>query len=218
MREVQDRKRAQVLVRYRSLVVVVHGLCFKADNLFLPCLRSSFITPAKTIRQGIGAGAAGHSVKALQIALVEVLLGGSPNGDGKIEGYEVSAKFARPRVTSNGEEYCRNYRRLSTFSELQWVNLNPPEQNHSKKWKNLPMLCNMGYEVFAFTTTLVNDLESNEINRTTCDEAVGRATGHTRSKLLCRTEVWSCDPCLRNAPLMRSFHEYDRMSLTSLPE
>ena len=68
--------------------------------LFLPCLRSSHATPVKATRQGIGAGGAEYSVKALQIALSEDLLGRSPSLDGKIEGYEVSFTFVRLRVTN----------------------------------------------------------------------------------------------------------------------
>ena len=200
--------------------------------LFLPRLRSSHATPVKAIRQGIGAGEAEHSVKALQIALSEDLLGRSPNDDGKKEGYEVSFTFVRPRVTNarpgmymgpdrpyetKHAEKCRQkYSGLSTCLELQGVNLNPHEQNHSKKTKHLRKLRNMGYDAFSFATTLVNELENREINRNTCDGAVGRATGHTRDSFLCRTELWTCCRGFCNAPLMRSFDEQGVLNLTFL--
>ena len=77
--------------------------CYSVSNLnilFLPCLRSSYATPVKAICQGVGAGAAEHSVNALQIALSEYLLERPPNLDGKLEGYEVSLTFVRPQVTN----------------------------------------------------------------------------------------------------------------------
>lgn len=53
------------------------------DILFLLCLRPFVIATVKAIRQGIDAGAAEHSMKALLIALAEDTLGGLPNVDGK---------------------------------------------------------------------------------------------------------------------------------------
>ena len=78
-------------------MAVVREICLTPEHFVAP-LFLFLIVPVKAIRQGIGAGTAEHSVKALQIALSEDLLGGLPSPAGKIEGYGVSFNFSRPRV------------------------------------------------------------------------------------------------------------------------
>ena len=125
----------------------------------------------------------------------------------------------RPHETNHGEECRKKYSGLSTCSELQGVNLNPHEQNHSKTNKHLSMLCNMGYDRFSFTTTLINELENEEISRTGCDEAVGRETGYKHGNLRpCRTAAWLCGRWFCSTPLMRSFDKEGRLRLTLFPQ
>ena len=120
----------------------------------------------RALRSGIGFGLNEASVKALEmISLSGDSLGGDTDEDGNnLPGYGLSFNFYLvPRTTghlytgtkrgmflgpdkphgANHKDKCRKrFNGLSSCEELTGMNLNPHEQNHSKKTKHLPSLCN----------------------------------------------------------------------------
>lgn len=198
-----------------------------------------YLTSVSAIRSGVGFGEAVHSVKALQVALSRDALGHSIDEAGRIEGYGISFNYKR-KTREDGHPYSGskrgmylgpdslhegNHRRecqrkfggLHRCEELTGVNLNPHEQNHSKKTRHLPTLSNMGFDTFAFTTNLINELENATINQRTTDLAVRSASRHSTDCIhLCSANVWRCGRCFCDTPLMRSFDEFGRLRITHL--
>lgn len=185
-----------------------------------------------------------HSVKALQIALSGDCLGGGLDELGRLRGYSISFHFRRNRRTSldeyghffgekragvwlgpdgphegNHQGPCQDkYGGLSKCKAITGVNGNPHEQNHSKKTKYLPSVTGMGFDVFTFNITLINELENTSINRRMCDLAVGRSANHSRHDVSCLVQVWVCGRCFCKSPLMRSFNELGKLRITLLPD
>lgn len=211
-------------------------VCLCLHRVFCLCLQYLFTD--RLVQAGVGFGVAEHSVKALQIALSSDSLGFTLNDDGMLPGYNISFNFKRTRSKEFGHFYrgqrvgmwlgpdgphegnhqgaCQEkYGGGTRCKQLTGVNLNPHEQNHSKKTKYLPSVSGMGFDTFTFNITLINELENASINRRTCNLAVTSATHHPHGRLhACCSEVWICGRCFCISPLMRSFDKLGKLRIT----
>lgn len=186
-----------------------------------------------------------HRVKALQIQLAHGNPGESADEDGKVTGFGLSFNIALPqdragattrkphpyKGDTDGPYYapdathdfnhgpdCRQrYGGLGSCTQLAGVNLNSHEQNHSKKKKYLRMLNVMKFDRFAFTVTLINEVENEIINRRSLAHKVGQAVGHPIARLrICQTELWFCGRCFCAKPMLRSLDQFGRVRLSFL--
>ncbi|CAM9321313.1 unnamed protein product [Laminaria digitata] len=192
------------------------------------------------LRGGAGFGTPIHSVKCLQIALSGCNPGESANDEGLVQGYglpfnikppepsqvrkphpvvgEVAGMHLSsdgPREANHGHECRAMFGGLETCDELASVNLNPHGHNRAKE-RYLHSLNGMGCDSFAFTATLVNELENECINRRSVDRLVEKQAGlHGVS---CKTRVWKCGRCFCASPLMRYFDRFGRVAVAFLSE
>lgn len=196
---------------------------------------------AGVVRIGIGFGNGVHSAKALQIALSTNEPRLSADADGKVPGFglsfnvstladherkrkanphtgEVSAVLLDPddpHESNHGEQCRKRFAGSSTYKQL---NVNSHEQNHGRRKHYLPSPNNLKLDRFSFCVTLLNELENERINRRTMDRAVGRVSHHDRRNVsVCCLQIWTRGRCFCLTPLIRSFDDFGRLVVSSLP-
>ena len=183
-------------------------------------------------------------MKALQIQLAHGNPGESADEAGKVAGFGLSFNIAPPRDDHPGETTTRRphpyngdtdgpyyapdaarevghgadcrqkYGGLDSCAQLARVKL-----HDSRKNRYLRMLNVMQFDRFAFTVTLVNEVENEAINRRSLEEIVGRFRGHPVDRLrVCQAEIWFCGRCFCAKPLLRYFDQFGRVRLVFLPQ
>lgn len=205
-----------------------------------------FIFSVHFLRGGAGFGTPVHAVKCLQIALSGCNPGESANEEGLVQGYGLSFNIKLPEAdqarklhlvvgklsglhlaadrgpheaNKHGPKCRAMFGGLETCEELAGVNLNPHKQNRSKKEWYLGSLNVMGCDSFAFTVTLLNELENQSINRWSLERLVEKQANHPRlHKESCKGRVWTCGRCFCSTPLKRSFDRFGRVAVMFLDE
>lgn len=74
----------------------------------------------------------------------------------------------------------------------------------------------MRFDAFTFTVTLINQLESRSIIRHSCEVAKRGSVCHPGPASFCIAAVWVFGRCFCITPLVRSFDEFDRLSIALL--
>ena len=106
------------------------------------------------------------------------------------------------REVSHGVDCRRKYGGLDSCAQLAGVKL---KLDDSRKNRYLRMLNVMQFDRFAFTVTLVNEVENEAINRRSLERMVGRFRGHPVERIkVCQAEIWFCGRCFCSCLLYTS--------------
>ena len=95
------------------------------------------------------------------------------------------------------------------------MNLNPHEQNHSRKKIHLRSLNNMVLPHFTYALRVINEVGNEEYNRKTLSNLLRRVAGHPRNVAFLNL-LWVCGRCFCGKPLMRVFDQFVRVDIVEL--
>ena len=191
------------------------------------------------IRCGIGGGDGVFSMKALQIALSVDVVPHKSAEDGLVAGYSAiwqDTSFANsnlrhfrlwstgmfvgpdgPHEKNHSEKCQRAYSGFSGCLEIAGVNLNPHEQDHSKKPIYFRSINTMNFPNFTFALRVINERQNQGYNRQTLDTLLATVEEHPIGRISsCEEALWRCGRCFCTNPVMRVFDCLGRVDVVFL--
>lgn len=197
--------------------------------------------PESAIRCGIGCGDGVYSIMALQIALAVDVPPHESAENFKVAGYDCvwhdttfddkSSEHAKykmwqsgmfvgpdgPHEKNHSKECQRQYSGFTTCDELAGINLNPHEQDHSKKALYLRSLNTMTFSNFTFALRVINERQNQGFNRKTLRTLLASVTEHPKDSFAgCEAALWRCGRCFCGKPVMRVFDCLGRVDIVML--
>lgn len=173
-------------------------------SLTLDALAVVVQLPESAIRCGIGCGDGVYSIMALQIALAVDVPPHESAENFKVAGYDCvwhdttfddkSSEHAKykmwqsgmfvgpdgPHEKNHSKECQRQYSGFRTCDELAGINLNPHEQDHSKKALYLRSLNTMTFSNFTFALRVINERQNQGFNRKTLRTLLASVAEHPK--------------------------------------
>ncbi|CAB1117288.1 unnamed protein product [Ectocarpus sp. CCAP 1310/34] len=122
-----------------------------------------------------------------------------------------------PHAKNRSKECQRQYSGFTTCDELAGINLNPPEQDHSKKALYLRSLNTMTFSGFTFALRVLNERQNQGCNRKTLRTHLPSVTEHAKDIFAsCEVALWRYGRCFCRKPVMRVFDCLGRVDIVML--